>query len=95
MTHTPEKSSLPAKDVLFEFEGITVPTLQHGSRTRLDYPYREQEFTAHAVCIALYGDSSEDGYYLRNGNIGVLILQQASSEPIRYKRLEDPTISII
>jgi hypothetical protein len=87
MNLSPEKSSLPAKDVLFELEGITVPTLQHGSRTRLKYPYREQQFTAHVVCIALYRDSSEDGYYLRNDNIGVLILQQDSSQPIRHKRL--------
>jgi hypothetical protein len=86
MTYPPENCSWYVEGILFEFEGIAHPILRDGSHSSLDHPCRERGLTAKFVCIAVHRDSDEEGLRFRNARTGVLILQQACSQPIKYKR---------
>jgi hypothetical protein len=75
----------------FDFRRTTQVTIRKEFRTSLDYPCREHIFDTQVVCIAVYEDTCGSGFHvgsdLPKARLGVLVLRQVCSEPIRYKRL--------
>jgi hypothetical protein len=56
----------------------------------LDYPHKEQDYHAQVACIAVYEDTCTlgvNGSAYRATNMGILVLRECCSEPMKYERI--------